>query len=278
MVATVNANTTTGVVVTSDTSGALALQTANTTALTISSGQLVTISSETISPQLTVGGVVATGVAAGVSLRTGSTKTAWLVGAQFNVNNAFEITPSTAAGGTTFSTPAITINTNGAIALTGAVTTATGVGITFPATQSASSNANTLDDYEEGSWAYDFTATSGTITKSTTFANGQYIKIGRQVSVTGFLQATAVSSPSGVLTVTGLPFVVTSVDARSGFCGGGIYGNLLSTASVSPLMINTTSGLSSFTISKFVTGSSANLAGDVIADSRFQLSFTYFTD
>jgi hypothetical protein len=41
MTATINATTSTGVVVTSDTSGALALQTANTTAMTISSAQVV---------------------------------------------------------------------------------------------------------------------------------------------------------------------------------------------------------------------------------------------
>ena len=43
MTASINANTTSGVVVTSDTSGALALQTAGTTALSISSGQVVTL-------------------------------------------------------------------------------------------------------------------------------------------------------------------------------------------------------------------------------------------
>ena len=34
----------------------------------------------------------------------------------------------------------------------GATAAASGAGITFPATQSASSDANTLDDYEEGTW------------------------------------------------------------------------------------------------------------------------------
>ena len=43
MVATVNASTSAGVIVTSDTSGALALQTAGTTALTISSAQAVSL-------------------------------------------------------------------------------------------------------------------------------------------------------------------------------------------------------------------------------------------
>jgi hypothetical protein len=51
-------------------------------------------------------------------------------------------------------------------------------GITFPATQSASSDANTLDDYEEGTWtptASNFT-TTGTVT-----ITGKYTKIGRVV-------------------------------------------------------------------------------------------------
>ena len=42
------------------------------------------------------------------------------------------------------------INTYG-LGLGGAIPSS-GTGITFPATQSASSNANTLDDYEEGTW------------------------------------------------------------------------------------------------------------------------------
>jgi hypothetical protein len=53
---------------------------------------------------------------------------------------------------------AITINSSnnvalaGNIGLGGATPTTSGTGITFPATASASTNANTLDDYEEGTW------------------------------------------------------------------------------------------------------------------------------
>jgi len=49
-------------------------------------------------------------------------------------------------------------------------------GITFPATQSASSDANTLDDYEEGTW----TPAGGSLTNNTT---ATYTKIGRFVYV-----------------------------------------------------------------------------------------------
>jgi hypothetical protein len=178
----------------------------------------------------------------------------------------------------TGSTERARFNSTGAFVFAGGTTTADGIGITFPATQSASANANTLDDYEEGTWTYDFTATTGTITKSTTYPLGLYTKIGRQVTITGFLAVTSVSSPTGTLTLTGLPFPITTASDRANFVGSGIFGSSLSAGSVSPLMVSGSAGNSSLTISKFVTGSTASLAGDVVADTRFQISFTYFTD
>jgi hypothetical protein len=64
----------------------------------------------------------------------------------------------------------------------GATAAASGAGITFPATQSASSNANTLDDYEEGTWTP--TAIGGSTAGTTTYTAqvGSYIKIGNQVT------------------------------------------------------------------------------------------------
>jgi hypothetical protein len=53
-----------------------------------------------------------------------------------------------------------------------------GTGITFPATQSASSDANTLDDYEEGTWTP--TASNFTVSGTSTLS-GAYTKIGRVV-------------------------------------------------------------------------------------------------
>jgi hypothetical protein len=76
----------------------------------------------------------------------------------------------------------------------------------FPATQNASSNANTLDDYEEGSWTIAVTCTSGSVTLDSVRQIGSYVKIGRLVSVHGRFDITAVSSPSGLAFVS-LPFV-----------------------------------------------------------------------
>ena len=153
-----------------------------------------------------------------------------------------------------------------------------GKGIDFSATSDGSGTMTSelLADYEEGIWTYDFTATTGTITKSAIYPIGLYTKIGRQVTVTGFLTVSSVSSPTGTLTVTGLPYPVSTDGDRANYVGGGIFGNLLAAGSTSPLMWSAIAGSTSFTVSKFALGSAADLAGDVVADTRFYVSITYF--
>ena len=90
------------------------------------------------------------------------------------------------------------------IGLGGATAAASGAGITFPATQSASSNANTLDDYEEGTWNGTVSAQTGTITTST-FSEGRYTKVGRLVTVSGRLVINNAGTGSGSIRIT-LPF------------------------------------------------------------------------
>jgi hypothetical protein len=63
----------------------------------------------------------------------------------------------------------------GNIGLGGATPTTSGTGITFPATASASTNANTLDDYEEGTWTPVITAQTGT-TSSNLFSTQEVIQ------------------------------------------------------------------------------------------------------
>lgn len=61
----------------------------------------------------------------------------------------------------------------------GTAASSSGSGVSFPATQSPSTDPNTLDDYEEGTWTPTVTAGSGTFT--TVSASGRYTKIGRLV-------------------------------------------------------------------------------------------------
>jgi hypothetical protein len=86
-----------------------------------------------------------------------------------------------------------------------ATPTTSGTGITFPATQSASSDANTLDDYEEGTWtAVPFPDTSGSFT--TSINTGWYVKVGKMVTVGVNIFMSSVSSPVGQVAISGLPF------------------------------------------------------------------------
>lgn len=92
--------------------------------------------------------------------------------------------------------------------------TTSGAGITFPATQSDSSNANTLDDYEEGT----FTPNQGAgLTVVGTFgSSGSYTKVGRLVTVIGLVTgSTSIASSAGGAISSNLPFA-----GASGTVGG----------------------------------------------------------
>jgi hypothetical protein len=81
----------------------------------------------------------------------------------------------------------------------------------FPATQSASSDANTLDDYEEGTWP--LTLNSFTTTGSLTTL-GRYRKIGSVVYIYFRISATTIAWSAGS-TITGLPFTALDSGAAS---------------------------------------------------------------
>ena len=88
----------------------------------------------------------------------------------------------------------------------GAATPSTsGAGITFPATQSASTDANTLDDYEEGSFTPTIIGVSTAGTGTYTIQVGRYAKVGANVTFTLNLTWTA-HTGTGAMRITGLPF------------------------------------------------------------------------
>ncbi len=94
-------------------------------------------------------------------------------------------------------------------------------GIAFPATQVVSGNANTLDDYEEGTWtpALSF-ATPGnlSVTYSSTF--GTYTKVGRMISISLRINTSAFTftTAASFFQVTGLPFGAAGTFVHCGAC------------------------------------------------------------
>jgi hypothetical protein len=100
--------------------------------------------------------------------------------------------------------------TSKAVILAGGSTSANGTGITFPATQSASSDANTLDDYEEGTW----TPVGNVVTLSSPV--GIYTKVGNVVHVSAQWTYPA-NSDGNAAQISGLPF--TSSGSNANFVG-----------------------------------------------------------
>jgi hypothetical protein len=137
--------------------------------------------------------------------------------------------------------------------------------IQFPATQVASSNANTLDDYEEGTW----TATLTDGTNTTTSDGATYRKIGSLVFISFQFYNKNISAWNAAnLSVTGLPFTVATnhdsfvtANTPNGFTVSGPLAMGFSNSS-------TSSGL-------YYRGGSSNWAGvqkgDITNNSNFSL-------
>jgi hypothetical protein len=98
-----------------------------------------------------------------------------------------------------------------------------GNGIDFSAT-SGTGTSELFDDYEEGTYTATFTPeTSGSITVNPSFDTLQYTKIGRSVTVSGFLQVSSVSSPVGGSVKVSLPFNIASLSKNGGYIGTSCY-------------------------------------------------------
>ena len=137
----------------------------------------------------------------------------------------------------------------------GATPSTSGSGITFPATLDASSNANTLDDYEEGTW----TPSQGSnLTIVGTFSStGTYTKIGNFVVARGILTGStsaAFTGGSPAILCANLPFTSAAsalgnaVDNNS---NQGIVCNPLSTSVYGSSPITATASIT-FSVSFFV--------------------------
>ena len=131
-------------------------------------------------------------------------------------NSSGEVAIAGDGNNTVIGTSVGTVKTPTTISVGGATPAASGAGITFPADQTiigASSDANTLDDYEEGTWTPNI---GGTATYS--YQNGYYRKIGSLVMITFIFQVNVIGTGSTQF-ISGLPFPVFNT---SGSQGGGV--------------------------------------------------------
>ena len=172
-------------------------------------------------------------------------------------------------------TTQLTINNAGTLVLKGGAITNSGVGVAFPATQVASSDANTLDDYEEGTWTPALSRTGTAPTISYASRNGRYTKIGNQVTIqVSITNITVSSAGTGDNSLSNLPFPVVA----STYDGGGSLGfNDAFVNTCYAAMINTNAN--TYLVFRGGTGRSQSYeSGGWSTGGYFSLSFTYFTN
>ena len=141
--------------------------------------------------------------------------------------------------------------------------------IKFPATQVPSADANTLDDYEKGTFTptVSFATTTGTITY--TVRQGRYIKVGSLVTIFYKILFSQTGS-SGFIKLGGFPFVVLGDPSAS----GATFVNTLTSVTGTPIA-RADSGQTFAYLYQIVNGSNSPL-GDtntVSADIEFTMSY-----
>jgi len=115
------------------------------------------------------------------------------------------------------------------VGILGATTLKTAGHVTFPSTQVASSGANDLDDYEEGTWT---PVLDGATTTTYTNQIGHYVKIGKLVFINCTLTINSLGDGSTSL-YGGLPFTVdTAFSSGTAVCG------ISSSLAASPVSFN----------------------------------------
>jgi hypothetical protein len=164
----------------------------------------------------------------------------------------------------------------GNIGIGGATPSSSGAGITFPATQSASSDANTLDDYEEGNWTPVISDGTNNATMSVS-AQGRYTKIGNLVTVTGYAVTTALGSVSGNVRITGLPFTgAVGVGNYVSGCVGYAEGLNISANQVVGMYVSETNYIV-LTLCDSTAGTTNLQASEWSADGGIFIALTYRT-
>ncbi len=100
-------------------------------------------------------------------------------------------------------------------------TSSTGITVTGGIAIGGTGTANTLDDYEEGTWTPVLNDLSNNATMHA-LSTGSYTKIGRVVTVTGNVRTSSLGSVSGNLYISGLPY---SCAPGNGFHAAGAIAN-----------------------------------------------------
>jgi len=262
--------------------GNITMATNGTSAITVDTSQNVGIGTASPTQKLTVSGSSSLGTASA----SGNTQIFQSPGSLFltmNTNGTLSgarrnwaISPeSQAAGALCFecgtsegavpSSPRLILRQQGAVVLSGGSTSADGVGIAFPATQSASSDANTLDDYEEGTWTPADGSGAGL---NLTVNSAGYVKVGQMVFLACSVTYPTTANGSRA-NISGLPFTCCANNSTVGYWGGS---SVRYTDFGSIFFIAVNNGTTNMDFGLYTGG---NLNNNVVSTKRFDLVLMY---
>jgi hypothetical protein len=182
--------------------------------------------------------------------------------------------------------PSVKLDVNGLVKISttmgvGAATpAASGAGVTFPATQSSSSDVNTFDDYEEGTLTPTITmGTSGTATIDTGTNTWSYTKVGRLVTITGWSSLSSVSSPIGDMIINNLPFPSAAGSEFSARAAGSVVLQDPGAGMIGVAVLTINASSSTLNIRKTTAGVVAGFAaGDLVTNTNFYVGITYIAE
>jgi hypothetical protein len=128
----------------------------------------------------------------------------------------------------------------------------------------SNTDANTLDDYEEGTWTGVVSDGTNPMTMNASYTTGFYTKVGNLVHVSGYFATTSLGSASGGIRITGLPFTIANnAAAYSGGCaayGAGLdidpiytvaYYGMANTTNIALLVWDVTGGVTGMQASEW---------------------------
>lgn len=193
-----------------------------------------------------------------VAVSTKNNSRQWAVGTGYLSGGAeFDIVDLTASAGRV----QIDISGNVKVSSGNLVIGTSGKGIDFSATGQAGGMTNELlSDYEEGTWTPVLTAGTGTLTSYS--SSGAYTRVGRVVTLSGYMKINNNGTGSDYLLVSGLPFTIGSNGASGAVQESGVTGNLC--AILAP------NGGTSFQLWTYSNGYPG------ATNAVFQFSFSYF--
>ena len=187
-----------------------------------------------------------------------------------NGTSALQSAATLTFDGTTFTAPATTITQP--LTISGA---AAGQ-IVFPAAQNASTNANTLDDYEETTWTPVIGGSGGTSGQAYSTQVGHAIKVGKQVTAWFRVQLSTLGTITTDVQIQGLPFTSENTTNLSASVTIGRWSNLTTAlVQLSGVMEPNTTAITLWASGSAVTAVSKLAQADLAATSYLEGTITY---